>query len=263
MPGPAPLIDTLPSQSQLVQSWGLIWSDPRCNVFSIITRPSLSLEESSYAFLPFPQMQGLTEPWSRTVSVSWGISVNQTIPTPSLEVLPWAQLCQAWCHNVSAGRVFVVSLGCIPPLPMATLAHFSWELPSCRERPLAFSFQPAFIEFHLHFFFPFQIGTSFILDFKLHSSLRAFSFPSCICWHTVNLFFASTPLLPAPPPKQAIKCLQLCLYYPSLSMPRRGTSWNIAEPLPLTKGDNLKTFLLFFGKPMAQKKVHHFIVNAF
>ena len=51
------------------------------------------------------------------------------------------------------GRVFVVSLGCTAPLPMATLAHFSWELPSCKKGPLeTFSFEPGFIEFHLHFF---------------------------------------------------------------------------------------------------------------
>lgn len=124
-------------------------------------------------------------------------------PTLSLAVPHWAQLCQAWRNQ--PGWVFVVSLGCTPPSPMATLAHFSWELPGCRERPLEpFSFQPGFIEFHLpffFFFFPFQIGTSFILDFKLQRSLRALSFPSCICWHTVNLFLASTPLLPSLPPK--------------------------------------------------------------
>lgn len=161
------------------------------------------------------------------------------------------------------GWVFVVSLGCTPPSPMATLAHFSWELPSCRERPLEpFSFQSAFIEFHLHFF-PFQIGTSFILDFKLQRSLRAFSFPSCICWHTVNLFLASTPLLPFPPPKQAIKCLQLCLYYPSFFMPTRRMSWNIAQPLLLTKRDNLKTFLLFFGKADGTKESASFYCKCF
>lgn len=73
----------------------------------------------------------------RAVSVSWGISLSRrSFPTPSLAGRPRAQLCQAWRVTRRPGCGFVVSLGCTPPSPRATFAHFSWELPSCRERPL-------------------------------------------------------------------------------------------------------------------------------
>lgn len=125
-------------------------------------------------------------------------------PTLSLAVPHWAQLCQAW-RNASAWMGLCCLSGLHTPLAYGYSCSFLLGAAWLQRKAfgtLLFSaglywISPPF----LFFFFPFQIGTSFILDFKLQRSLRALSFPSCICWHTVNLFLASTPLLPSLPPK--------------------------------------------------------------
>lgn len=120
--------------------------------------------------------------------------------------------CPSGLHPPRCGRFHSFLLGAASPQRTKPLEPFSLFSPSLLNFTSMFSSS--------------QIGASFILDFKLRRSLKAFLFSPQLhlLTHSQSVSSLDSPFPPTKPPKQAIKCLQLCLYYPSLSVAVRGTS---------------------------------------
>lgn len=132
------------------------------------------------------------------------------------------------------------------------------SLGSClaaKKRPLeTFSFEPGFIEFHLHFFFfPFQIGTSFILDFKLQSPLELSLSPAAFV-DTHSICFL--PPLPSSPstPQAGHKVSTAVPLLPIPFYARKGDELKYSTAITTDKKGQFKNIFAFLWESRCHKR---------